>query len=116
MDPEKLFIDEIRARIDSYYGIVLRNIRDSIPKLIGTFLVKAIQDRLQFVLHNEINSNEEILDQLNEVIPSIIKISLYSRSLLILLLKERPLTKSLKSSKRPNSLLVKTLSTNFSLL
>lgn len=43
IDPEKIIVDEIRSRIDSYFCIVLRNIRDSIPKVIGHFLVKAIQ-------------------------------------------------------------------------
>ena len=36
-----LFVQEIRARIDAYFKIVLRNVRDSIPKAVGFFLVKA---------------------------------------------------------------------------
>lgn len=36
-----LFVREIRARIDAYFKIVVRNVRDSIPKAIGYFLVKA---------------------------------------------------------------------------
>ena len=36
-----LFVREIRARIDAYFRIVCRNVRDSIPKAIGYFLVKA---------------------------------------------------------------------------
>jgi hypothetical protein len=41
-----LFVNEIRARIDAYFKIVLRNVRDSIPKAVGFFLVKASQERL----------------------------------------------------------------------
>lgn len=34
------FVIEMRKRIDQYFDIVLRNIRDSVPKAIGCFLVK----------------------------------------------------------------------------
>jgi hypothetical protein len=34
------FVQEIRARIDAYFRIVVRNVRDSIPKTVGFFLVK----------------------------------------------------------------------------
>lgn len=40
-DPKKVFIDELRSRVDTYYNIIIRNIRDSVPKAIGYFLVKA---------------------------------------------------------------------------
>jgi GTPase SAR1 family protein len=66
IDPEKLFIDEMRTRIDAYFAIVLRNIRDTIPKLIGNFLVKSIQEKLQYTLYNEINKNETIMDLVGE--------------------------------------------------
>jgi hypothetical protein len=35
-----LFVSEMRKRIDAYFEIVLRNVKDSIPKAIGYFLVK----------------------------------------------------------------------------
>jgi dynamin 1-like protein len=35
-----LFVKEIRARIDAYFKLVIRNVRDSVPKVIGFFLVK----------------------------------------------------------------------------
>jgi dynamin 1-like protein len=66
IDPEKLFIDEMRARIDAYFSIVLRNIRDTIPKIIGNFLVKSIQEKLQYTLYNEINRTEAILGSVGE--------------------------------------------------
>jgi vacuolar protein sorting-associated protein 1 len=46
-----LFVKEIRARIDAYFKLVVRNVRDCIPKTIGYFLVKSSQDRLQFELY-----------------------------------------------------------------
>ena len=36
-----LFVKEIRARIDAYFKIAVRNVRDTIPKTIGYFLVRA---------------------------------------------------------------------------
>jgi hypothetical protein len=53
-----LFVREIRARIDAYFKLVVRNVRDTIPKTIGFFLVKASQERLQFELYAQINKNE----------------------------------------------------------
>ena len=46
------FVDEIRRRIDSYFEIVIRSMKDSIPKAIGFFLVKKSQESLQFELYN----------------------------------------------------------------
>jgi hypothetical protein len=51
------FVSEMRKRIDAYFDIVLRTVRDSIPKAIGYFLVKKSQDVLQFELYNQVNSN-----------------------------------------------------------
>lgn len=61
-----LFVREIRARIDAYFKIVCRNVRDSIPKAIGYFLVKASQERLQFELYAQINKNEHLTKQMGE--------------------------------------------------
>jgi vacuolar protein sorting-associated protein 1 len=43
LEPTNLYVLEMRARLDSYFKIVVRNVRDSIPKVIGYFLVKAVQ-------------------------------------------------------------------------
>ena len=34
------FVNEMRKRIDSYFSVVLRSVKDSVPKAIGFFLVK----------------------------------------------------------------------------
>lgn len=57
---------EIRARIDAYFKIAVRNARDSIPKAIGYFLVKQTQERLQFELYSQINKNEQLAKSLGE--------------------------------------------------
>ena len=41
-----MFVTEIRMRIDAFFRIVVRNVRDSIPKTIGYFLVKSSQEKL----------------------------------------------------------------------
>ena len=61
-----LFVKEIRARIDAYYKIAVRNVRDTIPKTIGFFLVKQSQERLQFELYAQINKNEQFAKSLGE--------------------------------------------------
>mmetsp|Transcript_5291 Transcript_5291/g.3043 ORF Transcript_5291/g.3043 Transcript_5291/m.3043 type:complete len:90 (+) Transcript_5291:370-639(+) len=44
--PTSIFVDEIRERIDSYFNIVIRNVRDTVPKIVGTFLVKAVMESI----------------------------------------------------------------------
>lgn len=61
-----LFVREIRARIDAYFKIAVRNVRDTIPKSIGYFLVKSSQERLQFELYAQINKNESLTKSLGE--------------------------------------------------
>lgn len=34
------FVTEMRKRIDSYFSVVVRSVKDSVPKAIGYFLVK----------------------------------------------------------------------------
>ncbi len=61
-----VFVKEIRARIDAYFKIAVRNVRDTIPKTIGYFLVKASQEKLQFELYSQINKNESLAKSLGE--------------------------------------------------
>jgi hypothetical protein len=61
-----LFVSEMRKRIDAYFEIVLRNVKDSIPKAIGYFLVKKSQEVLQFELYNQVNSNQQLAAALGE--------------------------------------------------
>jgi len=61
-----VFVKEIRARIDAYFKIALRNVRDTIPKTMGFFLVKSSQERLQFELYSQINKNEQLSKSLGE--------------------------------------------------
>jgi len=70
----------LRARIDAYFGIVVRNVRDSVPKAIGYFLVRSVQEKMQYFLYSEIMKNVEILDSLGEVyIDKVVLASSYCR-------------------------------------
>lgn len=65
-EQQLLFIDEVRNRIDNYYKLVVRNLRDSVPKLIGFFLVRATSDRMQLELYEHINRSKTITEAMNE--------------------------------------------------
>ena len=60
------YIGEIRARLDSYFELVLRSVRDSVPKAVGFFLVRQVQDKLQFELYTALNKSEALGDLLGE--------------------------------------------------
>ena len=59
-------MNELRGRIDDYFRIVLRSVRDSVPKAIGYFLVRKSQDALQFELYNQVNTNKNLQSYLGE--------------------------------------------------
>lgn len=61
-----VFVREIRQRIDTYFKIVLRNVRDTVPKQIGYFLVKMSQEKMQFELYQRVNANQGLIDLLGE--------------------------------------------------
>eukprot|EP00932_Pfiesteria_piscicida_P002885 SRR837773.12804.p1 GENE.SRR837773.12804~~SRR837773.12804.p1 ORF type:complete len:806 (+),score=265.56 SRR837773.12804:59-2476(+) len=60
------FVAEIRKRLDAYFAITVRNVRDSVPKAIGFYLVRAVQDKLQFELLNALNQRERLAELLGE--------------------------------------------------
>eukprot|EP00397_Hematodinium_sp_SG-2012_P004243 GEMP01004254.1.p1 GENE.GEMP01004254.1~~GEMP01004254.1.p1 ORF type:complete len:847 (-),score=157.31 GEMP01004254.1:1014-3554(-) len=60
------FVEEIRKRLDAYFGLMVRNVRDSIPKAIGHFLVRRLMDKLQFELFTYLNDETKISALLGE--------------------------------------------------
>ena len=66
IDGKTLFIKEIRNRIEAYFKLIVRNLRDSIPKIMGNFLVKEIEDNMQLKLYNKLYNAREITDLLSE--------------------------------------------------
>jgi vacuolar protein sorting-associated protein 1 len=63
---ELIFVNEIRTRIDSYFKLVIRNVRDSVPKVIGHFLVRSIMNKMQLELYEQINNSDTIINLLSE--------------------------------------------------
>lgn len=53
------FIQEIRRRLNVYFGIVLRNMRDSVPKIIGHFLVRNVQQNMQYRIYTALTQERE---------------------------------------------------------
>jgi len=69
----KIFVAELRQRLDTYFRIVVRNIRDSIPKIIGNFLVRAVQNKMQLELFKRLGEMRDAVNRgLGEVLISFI--------------------------------------------
>eukprot|EP00826_Nyctotherus_ovalis_P021090 TRINITY_DN1673_c0_g2_i6.p1 TRINITY_DN1673_c0_g2~~TRINITY_DN1673_c0_g2_i6.p1 ORF type:complete len:637 (+),score=196.13 TRINITY_DN1673_c0_g2_i6:159-2069(+) len=66
VDSTKIYVKEMRARLDNYYRLVVRGVRDSVPKVIGSFLVRAAEDQMQLELTTRITQNEQINALLSE--------------------------------------------------
>ena len=66
MSGRNVFVNELRMRIDSVFKITVRTVRETIPKLIGYFLVRMSQEKLQSELYQRINEDSSILDSLGE--------------------------------------------------
>ncbi len=66
LDSNKIYVKEMRARIDSYFRLVIRSVRDAVPKIVGCFLVRSIQDKMQLELATRLTKNEQINALLSE--------------------------------------------------
>jgi dynamin 1-like protein len=66
VDAKNIFIKEIRSRIEAYFKLIVRNLRDSIPKIMGNYLVKEIEENMQLKLYNKLYNAREMTDLLSE--------------------------------------------------
>ena len=66
MSNKKIFIKEIRNRIDAYFKLTVRHLRESVPKIIGKFLVKEIKDNMQVKLYSKLYNFRQVADSLIE--------------------------------------------------
>ena len=66
VDAKTIFVKEIRNRIGAYFKLIVRNLRDSIPKCIGNNLVKEIENNMQIELYNQLYKSNEVVSLLNE--------------------------------------------------
>ena len=66
IDAKNIFIKEIRNRIEAYFKLIVRNLRDSIPKIMGNYLIKEIEENMQLKLYNKLYNAREMTDLLSE--------------------------------------------------
>ena len=66
VDPKSAFANEIKSRLNLYFRIVVRNIRDVAPKIIGYYMVKTVMEKLQFNLFSRVGNKEQIHMLLSE--------------------------------------------------
>ncbi len=65
-DSQEILVFELRNRIDKYFYIVVQNLRDQIPKIIGHFLLRKFGENLEVEILNSLNKNNYCLDSFNE--------------------------------------------------
>ena len=63
---EQLETDIIRSLLVSYYGIVRKNLLDSVPKAMMHFLVNSVKSNIQEELVIELYREDEFTDMLRE--------------------------------------------------
>ena len=61
-----ILVLELRARIDKYFHIVVRNMRDVVPKIIGQHLVKKFNETIEVDILNALSQKDYCLNSLNE--------------------------------------------------
>jgi len=66
IETKNMLIYELRVKVNRYFNIVVRNLRDAIPKIIGRFLMQKINERLEFEILNKLNQVNYCLDTLQE--------------------------------------------------
>ena len=58
-----IFVNELRTRLETYFKIVIRNVRDSVPRVIGYFLVRSLQNRMQLELFRRLGEMREAVER-----------------------------------------------------
>lgn len=66
LNSNKMLEYELRSKVDIYFNIVVRNLRDSIPKLMGHFFLQKINEGLEFNLLNRLSRLNYGIDTLEE--------------------------------------------------
>ena len=61
-----IMVAELRIRIDNYFNIIIKNLRDTIPKILGQFLIKRFNEELEVVILNALNAKCYCLEVFNE--------------------------------------------------
>jgi GTPase SAR1 family protein len=54
MSSKDLMVFEMRSRLDKYFHIIVRNLRDTVPKIIGSFFINRIVENLKIDMLQEL--------------------------------------------------------------
>ena len=65
-DMNAKIVQELRVRINNYFKIVVKNLRDTVPKILGQFLVHRFSDELEVEILNGLNRKNYCLNYFNE--------------------------------------------------
>ena len=65
-ESKSIFISELRGRIEAYFKLIVRNLRDSIPKALGYTLVKTIENDMKMKLYEMLYNDKSMVSVLNE--------------------------------------------------
>ena len=63
---KSIFIRELRGRVDAYFKLIVRNLRDSIPKALGFTLIKPIENDMKMKLYEMLYNDKKVVSVLNE--------------------------------------------------
>ena len=63
---KSIFIRELRGRVDSYFKLIVRNLRDSIPKALGYSLLRPIEYDMKIKLYEMLYNDKKVVSILNE--------------------------------------------------
>eukprot|EP00917_Polyrhabdina_sp_WS-2016_P001105 GHVP01002196.1.p1 GENE.GHVP01002196.1~~GHVP01002196.1.p1 ORF type:complete len:754 (+),score=140.41 GHVP01002196.1:343-2604(+) len=53
------FLRELRKRLDAYFLLIVRNLRDIVPKIIGTFFVRKVQQSFKYEIIERLRAIED---------------------------------------------------------
>ena len=63
---KSIFIREVRGRIEAYFKLIVRNLRNSIPKALGYTLVRTIENDMKMKLYEMLYNDKSMISVLNE--------------------------------------------------
>jgi hypothetical protein len=59
-------VEYIKFLANYYYSIIIRDLREQIPKITGEYLIKPIKQNLRFYLMSEVKVSENAVELLKE--------------------------------------------------
>lgn len=66
IETNNMLVYELRMKVNRYFNIVVRNLKDAIPKIIGRFLLQKMNEGLEFEILNKLTQVNYCLDSLEE--------------------------------------------------